>query len=66
MIAAPAYETEGETAEFGLSASSSDVIRAAAARRAISPGELGRRIIETVVRDGLIDAVLDDGEGPHG
>lgn len=36
-------------------------LRAAASPRGITAGELARRIVEAVVRDGLIDAVLDDG-----
>lgn len=31
-----------------------------AARRGITPNELARRIVETVIDDGLIDSVLDD------
>ncbi|MBL6854537.1 MAG: hypothetical protein ISS15_05455 [Alphaproteobacteria bacterium] len=42
---------------------SQDVLRALAphaARRGIHPNSLARRIVETVVDDGLIDSVLDD------
>lgn len=35
-------------------------LRAAASPRGVTAGELARRIVEAVVRDGLIDAVLDD------
>lgn len=35
-----------------------------AARRNISINELFRRIVEHVIEDGMVDAVLDDREGP--
>jgi len=37
-------------------------MRRAAFKRGMSPNELARIIVETVVDDGLIDAVLDDAE----
>lgn len=33
-----------------------------AARRGIHPNALARRIVATVIRDGMIDAVLDDAD----
>ncbi len=43
-----------------------DRLAFAAADRAISANELARRIVETVIDDGLIDAVLDDGLSRRG
>lgn len=37
-------------------------MRRAASRRGLTPNQLARRIVEAVVDEGLIDAVLDDAE----
>lgn len=36
-------------------------LRMAGASRSLSASEIGRRLIEAAARDGLIDAILDDG-----
>ncbi len=45
--------------EFRLSADSLEKIRTVAYARGLSVGQFTRLMIETVVRDGLVDAVLD-------
>ena len=37
-----------------------DIFKREAARRGIAVGTLGRRILETVARDGMFSAILDD------
>lgn len=39
-----------------------DALRPFAAARDITPNELARRLVEAIVDDGLITAVLDDGK----
>ena len=53
----------GELIAFKLSASLARCMIAPAVRRGITPSELARRIVETVVDGDLIDAVLDDRDG---
>lgn len=50
-----------ESAELRVAPAIAEGLRLAAAARGIRAGELARRIVETVARDGLIDAVLEDG-----
>lgn len=56
-----ARRIEAESAELRLAPALAESLRVAAAARGTSAGELACRIIEAVVRDGLIDAVLEDG-----
>ena len=49
-----------ESAELRVTPAIAEGLRLAAAARGIRAGELARRIVETVARDGLIDAVLED------
>lgn len=55
-----ARRIEAVTTALRIDPSDAERLRAAARPRGISAGELARRIVEAVVRDGLIDAVLDD------
>ncbi len=53
-------EQEGRTVVFP--AVTLDALAGHAAARRCSANELARRIVETVLHDNLIDAVLDDAE----
>lgn len=50
-----------ESAELRVAPAIAEGLRLAAAARGTAAGELARRIVETVVREGLVDAVLEDG-----
>ena len=56
-----ARRIDAEGAELRVKPIVAEGLRAAATARRTSVGELVCRIVEAVVRDGLIDAVLEDG-----
>lgn len=56
-----AQRIEAVSTALRINPDDAERLRAAAGPRGITAGELARRIVEAVVRDGLIDAVLDDG-----
>ncbi|MET3485416.1 hypothetical protein [Methylobacterium sp. 1973] len=60
-----ARRIEIESAELRVAPAIAEGLRLAAAARGIRAGELARRIVETITRDGLIDAVLEDGARTH-
>lgn len=55
-----ARRIEAVTTALRIDPADAERLRAAAGRRGITAGELARRIVQAVARDGLIDAVLDD------
>lgn len=55
-----AQHIDASSAPLRIAPADAEVLRAAAASRGIDAGELARRIVEAVARDGLVDAVLDD------
>ena len=56
-----ARRIEIESAELRVAPAIAEGLRLAAAARGTAAGELARRIVESVVREGLVDAVLEDG-----
>jgi predicted nucleic acid-binding protein len=52
-------EAQGKTVLFPIDIL--DRLRPHAERRGVSCNELARRLVETAIDDGMIDAVLDDG-----
>lgn len=53
-------ETNGRTVVFPTDIL--DRLRPHAERRGISCNELARRIVDTAIEDGMVDAILDDAE----
>ena len=53
---------EAERAKLAARLKEIDALRPYAARRGVSVNALARRIVETVVDEKMVDAVLDDGE----